>query len=119
MPQHHGAALTARARARKQQLPRNRKKVIKLTAQAKKELTAQRNAKRDAFDNGVGEIWRYCQKACEDLGVKHRKPLRRCLDAVYLGARIQRRQRKTSAWRAYVAATVKQINGGARPPFLP
>lgn len=113
MVHHYGSALTARARARMQQ-PQNRKKTVKLTAQARKELTAEQRAKRIAFDTDVAGIWQYCQKACLELGVKHGKPLRKCLDAVYLGATItSKAHKKTNPWKAYVSAIVKQINGGA------
>lgn len=115
---HHGSALTARARARKQQ-PQHRKKTVKLTAQARKELTAEQRSKRTAFDADVAQIWQYCQKACAELGIKHGKPLRKCLDAVYLGAKISRKaHKKTNPWRAYVAAMVKQVNDGVLPPSL-
>ncbi|KAF7975663.1 hypothetical protein HWV62_8749 [Athelia sp. TMB] len=111
----HGSALTARARARKQQ-PQPRKKAVKLSAQARKELTAEQRIKRAAFDKDVTEIWNYCQKACADLGVKHKKPLRRCLDTVYLGAKAtSKAHTKTNPWRAYVAAKVKEINADRQP----
>lgn len=112
MTQPHGSALTARARARKQQ-PQNRKKAVKLTAQARKELTAEQRVKRAAFDKDVATIWLHCQEACQELAIKHSKPLRKCLDAVYLGAKgIRKAHTKTNPWKAYVAATVKQINAG-------
>lgn len=110
---YHGSALTARARARKQQLPR-KKKVIKLTAEARKQLTAEQRFKRQAFDADVARIWQRCRKECEELGIKHHKPLRKCLDAVYLGAKISRQTQKTSPWRAYVSAIVKQTNDGSK-----
>lgn len=115
----YGSALTARARARKQQLPQNRKKHVKLTAKARQELTAEQRTKREAFGADVTEIWQYCQKACERLAAKHHKPLQKCLDAVYLGSRIARQTKKTSPWRAYVSAIVKQHNEGAQSLTIP
>jgi hypothetical protein len=100
---------TARPRPRKQ-FPKNRKKV-KLSAHAQKAITAQQRAKRRAFNADVATIWNNNIEACQKLAEKHHKTLRRCQDAVYLGAKMMTGgHKKVSKWSAYVAATVKQIN---------
>ena len=81
-----GIASTARPRPQKQ-FPQKRKKV-KLSAHVQKAITAEQQAKRAAFDADVAAIWSSNLEACQKLADKHHKTLRRCQDAVYLGAKM-------------------------------
>jgi hypothetical protein len=90
------------------------RKKVKLSAHVRKTITAEQRVKHAAFDMDVAVIWNSNLVACQELADKHHKTLRNCQDAVYLGAKIiNGRHKKVSKWRAYVAATVKQINESA------
>ena len=107
----YGTTFTARPRTRKQ-FPRARK-TVKLTAQARKAITAEQRARRAAFDEDVAKIWQKNMEACEKLATTHNKTLRRCHDAVFLGAKLANgKQKVVSKWKAFVAAMVKQVNAG-------
>lgn len=107
----YGTTFTARPHTRKQ-FPRARQ-TVKLTTQARKAITADQRARRAAFDNDVAKIWQKNMDACEELAVKHKKTLRRCYDAIFLGAKLANgKQKVVSKWKAYVAAMVKQVNAG-------
>jgi len=111
MPTAHryGTTSTARARPHKQ-FPQSRK-TVKVSAQVRKILTAEQQAKRAAFDADVAVIWGDNLKACEALAMKHHKTLRKCQDAIFMGAKINAgTHKKVSKWKAYLAATVKKIN---------
>ena len=107
----YGTTSTARPRTRKQ-FPQVRKPV-KLTAQARKVITAEQRTRRMAFDTDVAKIWQSNMEACQELAVKHNKPLRRCQDAVFLGSKMANGSHKVvSKWKAFVAAMVKEVNVG-------
>jgi hypothetical protein len=52
-----------------------------------KAIIAEQQAKHAAFDADVAAIWNNNLEACQKLADKHHKTLRRCQDAVYLGAK--------------------------------
>ena len=105
----YGTTTTARARARKQ-FPQIRK-TVKLSVQVRKVITAEQKAKRKAFDADVAAIWQDNLEACEKLTVKHHKTFRKCQDAVFLGAKLKTgAHKKISKWKAFIAATVKDVN---------
>src|ERR1700733_4615920 len=102
---------TARSRTRKQ-FPQARKPV-KLSAQARKVITAEQRTRHMAFDTDVEKVWQRNMEACQELAVKHNKPLRRCQDAVFLGSKMVNGSHKVvSKWKAFVAAMVKEVNAG-------
>jgi len=111
MPSAHryGTTHTARARPNKQ-FPQIRK-TVKLSAQVRKVLTTEQQAKRAAFDADVAVVWRDNLKACEELSAKHHKTLQKCQDAIFLGAKMMSgTHKKISKWKAYISVTVKKIN---------
>jgi len=86
---------------------------VKLSAQARKVVTADQRARRAAFDEDVAKIWQSNMEACQELAAKHHKPLRRCQDAVFLGSKMANGSHKVvSKWKAFVAAMVKEVNAG-------
>jgi hypothetical protein len=74
-------------------------------------IMAEQRACHATFDKDVAKIWGKKLEACKELATKHKKTLRRCLDAVFLGAKLANgKQEVVSKWKAFVAAMVKKVN---------
>jgi hypothetical protein len=74
-------------------------------------VTAQQCKRHKAFQSDVAAVWVYVDNACLEMGMKHKKTMHQCLDAVFFGARLKRKKpQKVSKWRAFVSVKVKETN---------
>jgi hypothetical protein len=59
----------------------------------------------------VAAVWAYVDRACSEMGMKHKKTMRQCLDAVFLSTWLMRKKpQKVSKWRAFMSVKVKETN---------
>ncbi|KAG1840346.1 hypothetical protein F4604DRAFT_1598931 [Suillus subluteus] len=90
-----------------------RRKAPKLTREQHTSINERRCDKHDQEDVAVEEVLEYIQNKAMELATHFRKSPRRYLEHFYIGSALRRqKQKKTSAWSAFMHFKGKETNQG-------
>jgi hypothetical protein len=90
-----------------QGLALRKRSCIPLTAPAQKTLSEKQCEQHTSFEKDVGTLYTDILKHCDEIATTHQKTLHQVQQHLWLGVKLgKKKQRKTSKWRAFVAAVV-------------